>query len=316
MLVRYSREGIAIKIYKKKGTGVCMKVSVIIPTYNREKTIKRAINSVLNQDYKDIEVIVVDDCSTDNTSNIVENIKDDRLRYIKLKKRDGACKARNVGIENATGKYIAFQDSDDVWKEDKLSVQLETLKLNKADIAVCNYLQINTRTGKRKQCITHCLDGFIQYETLLKQNIASTQCMFIKSECLEKIRFDENLKKVQDWDLILNLVRQYKVYFQNEMLVDVYLQEDSITRHKEYNLESFLTIYNKHKETILENNNLNSIWNRRIGRAKLAQGIVSSKEFKKAFLLKPNLKDLCYFVMAKLGIILVARKIRYFIFKE
>lgn len=83
-------------------------VTVIIPSYNREKTIKRAVDSVLNQTYKDIEVIVVDDCSTDNTLDVVKSIKDSRLKVFKLNENSGACVARNFGIEKA--KYVAITD--------------------------------------------------------------------------------------------------------------------------------------------------------------------------------------------------------------
>ena len=88
-------------------------VSVIIPVYNREKTIKKAIESVLEQTYTDLEVIIVDDCSTDKTIEVVESIADKRIRLVKSPKNGGACKARNLGIDHANGELIAFQDSDD-----------------------------------------------------------------------------------------------------------------------------------------------------------------------------------------------------------
>lgn len=113
------------------------KISVIIPTYNREKLIERSIKSVLNQTYKNIEVIVVDDCSNDNTKSIVNSIKDDRLIYIKLSKNKGACYARNKGIEAASGKYIAFNDSDDVFYKNKLEKQLKNLLNNNSDLDFC-----------------------------------------------------------------------------------------------------------------------------------------------------------------------------------
>lgn len=293
-----------------------MKVSVIIPTYNRERTIKKSIESVLKQDYGDIEVIVVDDCSTDNTCKVIEGIDDSRLRYIKLQKNSGACKARNVGIENAKGEYIAFQDSDDVWRENKLTIQLDTMKKANADIVVCFFQRINLRTGKKKRYDSQIPDGFVQYETLLKKSIASTQCMLIKSECLKTIRFDETLRKAQDWDLILNLSKKYKVYFLNKILVDVYLQEDSITRHKEDSLAAYKTIYNKHKETIQKNNKLISIWCRKFGIAKLVYGIISVDDFKNAFKYNPNIVNLSYYIMAKLGVIILIWKIKNFIIKE
>ena len=93
---------------------------VIIPTYNREGTLLRAVNSVLSQSFTDLELIVVDDGSTDHTRELVESIKDNRLRYI-YQKNAGACAARNKGIDAAEGEFIAFQDSDDVWLKEKLA---------------------------------------------------------------------------------------------------------------------------------------------------------------------------------------------------
>ena len=96
-------------------------VSVIIPTYNRKKTILSAIYSVLKQTYTKLEVIVVDDGSTDGTGELIKKtIKDERLVYIKLKKNKGQSAARNVGVKRSIGEIIAFQDSDDIWDESKL----------------------------------------------------------------------------------------------------------------------------------------------------------------------------------------------------
>jgi glycosyltransferase involved in cell wall biosynthesis len=100
------------------------KISIIIPSYNREKLIIRSINSILNQTYQNIEVILIDDGSTDNTKKVISQIKDKRFRYIKLRKNKGANVARNIGIQKAIGNYIAFQDSDDFFHSDKLEKQI------------------------------------------------------------------------------------------------------------------------------------------------------------------------------------------------
>lgn len=113
------------------------KISVVIPTYNRAKTINKSIKSVLNQTYTNIEVIVVDDCSTDNTETIIKKIKDKRVKYYKLDCNKGACFARNYGIKKATGNYIAFQDSDDIFEKNKLEKQYENIKKNKSDLNFC-----------------------------------------------------------------------------------------------------------------------------------------------------------------------------------
>ena len=102
-------------------------VSVIIPTYNRSNVILNSVNSVLNQTYKDLEVIVVDDCSDDETEIVLKSIKDQRLRYIKHEKNMGACAARNTGIDLAKGEFIAFHDSDDICRKERIEHELKAL---------------------------------------------------------------------------------------------------------------------------------------------------------------------------------------------
>ena len=97
--------------------------------YNAAETLSAAIESVLAQTFEDWEMIICDDCSTDNTEKIVKNITDSRFHYIRLEKNSGACTARNRGIKEAKGDYIAFNDSDDQWHIDKLEKQLSFLKL-------------------------------------------------------------------------------------------------------------------------------------------------------------------------------------------
>ena len=89
------------------------KISIIIPTYNRGDLIERALKSVLEQDYHDLEVIIVDDCSTDHTEEVVKSLNDTRIKFIKHTHNQGANAARNTGIKAASGEYIAFQESDD-----------------------------------------------------------------------------------------------------------------------------------------------------------------------------------------------------------
>lgn len=104
------------------------KVSVIIPLHNEEKYIKECIESVINQTYKNLEIIVVDDKSTDNSLKELKKIKDERIKVIKLKENQGVSNARNKGVEKATGDYICFLDSDDFWDKDKIKKQIKFIK--------------------------------------------------------------------------------------------------------------------------------------------------------------------------------------------
>jgi len=103
-------------------------ISVIIPTYNRAKSITRSIITVLNQTYENYELIVIDDCSTDSTKKILQSFSDKRIIYVRHLYNQGAAAARNTGIKIAKGKYIAFQDSDDEWLPKKLEKQMKVFK--------------------------------------------------------------------------------------------------------------------------------------------------------------------------------------------
>ena len=103
-----------------------MLISVIIPTYNSQKYISSAVNSVLSQTYKAFELIIVDDGSTDNTGEIVASFDDRRIRYIR-QNNSGVAVARNTGIKSSKGEYIAFLDADDIWERDKLAVQIDEI---------------------------------------------------------------------------------------------------------------------------------------------------------------------------------------------
>jgi glycosyltransferase involved in cell wall biosynthesis len=105
-------------------------ISVIIPTYNRAQVLSRAVESVLGQSYNNLELIVVDDGSSDNTAEAIKEIEDKRIKYIKSSENKGVAAARNAGIKESHGDYIAFLDSDDQWLPDKLKLSLEVFKNN------------------------------------------------------------------------------------------------------------------------------------------------------------------------------------------
>lgn len=225
-------------------------ISVVIPTYNREKIIKKCITSVLNQSYSNIEVIVVDDCSEDNTIEIIKTIKDDRIKVYKLDRNSGACAARNFGINKSKGKYIAFQDSDDIWLENKLEQQYKYLLDKKVDMVFCGMNRYNDKDSKKQFFPSF---GFDEDKNHLYQelyeNRVSTQCILIKKEVAEKIKFDESIKRYQDWDYAIRISMKYKMCFLNEPLVESEIQENSIS--KNVSRKNALTvIYNKYKNLI------------------------------------------------------------------
>ena len=204
-------------------------ISVVIPTYNRANTLLRSAQSVLNQTLQDIELIIVDDCSLDDTGQIISNLEkmDSRVRSIRLEKNSGACVARNTGIEAAKGEYIAFQDSDDKWRPEKLEKQIAALEKYNADICFCRFERHNypSKWGKYYPDLS---EGIVSYSSLIRHSLASTQTIIAKHEVFHEFHFDPRLPRMQDYDWIIRAAKNYRTVFEQSVLVDVYLQKDSI----------------------------------------------------------------------------------------
>lgn len=223
-------------------------ISVIIPTFNRGYIIETAIRSVLSQTYEDIELIIVDDCSTDCTESLVKAIaqEDDRLRYTKLDKRSGACVARNVGIEMARGEYIAFQDSDDSWRPNKLETQFKALLESGADVCTCRFKRHNF--DDVFDIIYPTLpSGFICRQMLITRSQVSTGTILAKRAVFNDFVFDSEMPRLQDFEWTIRASERYRFFLVDDVLVDTYLQDDSITStSQEVLMDSFRLIWKKH----------------------------------------------------------------------
>ena len=162
-------------------------ISVVIPAYNAEKTLGRAIESVLAQTYSNIELIVVEDCSWDNTLKIAASYakKDSRIRVLQNQANLGVAMSRNRGIEEAQGDWIAFLDSDDAWVPSKLKKQAEALQKNPS-CSLC-FTGSAFENDKGVRCAyTLSVPGQLNYEELLKQNLISCSSVLVKCEVLIK----------------------------------------------------------------------------------------------------------------------------------
>lgn len=226
-------------------------VSVILPTFNRSHVLKRSIESVLRQSYDNFELIVVDDGSTDTTEEIVNSYKDKRIKYIRYETNKGANAARNIGIENSKGEYIAFQDSDDEWLSEKLEKQLAVLEDPKYKDHIV-YCRIERIYKDHKEQIPKEKDinqsGNIS-KRLLRYNFISTQALLLKREYFKKVgMFDEKLPRLQDWDMVLRLALVYKFKYINEVLVKLYFQTDSISSNTLAKFQSQLMLLKKHRK--------------------------------------------------------------------
>lgn len=186
-------------------------VSVIIPTYNSQKYIKDCLDSVISQTYRNIEIIIADDCSKDETLKIVEQYKDERIKILTSKTNKGPADARNRATELANGKYIAFLDSDDYWALDKLQKQIFFMENNHYDFTYTYFYQ----TSEDKKQIYYYVTGpeKLNYQKLLKCNPTTTLTVIYNAEKLGKVYCDKSIKKRNDYALWLQLIKKSKYFY-------------------------------------------------------------------------------------------------------
>lgn len=232
-----------------------VKVSVIVPVYNRKRTIKRCINSILSQTMPPFEVIVVDDGSTDKTIELIENISD-KIRIIKQNHR-GAQAARNLGIINAKGDYIAFLDSDDKWLPNLLEVEINQLLKYKDDYFIYSdcYVHENGKLRLWK------LPESNTYVSLLMQSGPMFQSMIAKKELFYKIGLlDENVVSFQEWDTAIQLAKVSEGIHVHRPLFVYYLHDsETISKDKSKYIKGYEYILNKNQKEIIKEHGIQAI---------------------------------------------------------
>lgn len=285
-------------------------ITVIIPTYNRAKTLPDAIDSVLKQTYADLELIIADDCSTDNTAELVRAIPDPRVRYLCLDHNQGACAARNAGIDAARGEYIAFQDSDDLWVPNKLERQMAALAETKAD--VCFHKVRRHFPDSEKTEMFPTLDGsrFMTHREMCNAALITTQTIIGRRAVFEEIRFDPLVKKTQDYDWAIRASRDHSLYYLDEVLVEQYFQNDSISM-KGYRVvvETREYFLKKYAKEFAENPDFEIFQLRTIIRCKTMLGEKTGEECARVYRLSHSKGDLARLVLSRVGLLRAAYRI-------
>ncbi len=223
-------------------------VSVIIPVYNAEKFVSYTLDSVINQDYKNIEIIIIDDCSKDNSFDIISKYMalDSRIKYHKMEENSGVALARNKGVELASGRFIAYVDSDDIWLPNKLSTQLELFKVHPntpLTYTAIEYIDENNELikGKRK------LKESITYGKLQRNTLIATSTVMIDRNVVEEIKMP-NRRSGEDYSLWLNILKKYgKAYGINEVFTRYRKSSNSLSSKKSKELKVF---YNVQREDL------------------------------------------------------------------
>jgi glycosyltransferase involved in cell wall biosynthesis len=206
-------------------------VSIITPAFNSEKYIGEAITSVQSQTYMDWEMIIVDDCSDDNTVNVVESFaaQDPRLRLVQMSDNAGPAVARNTAIEMSSGRYIAFLDSDDTWVPDKLERQIAFMKLNDYPFTFTAYEKIN-HSGVQVGRVS--VPVRVTYQDLLKVCTIGCLTVIFDTNYFGK-QYMPPIRKRQDYGLWLKLLKQTDyAYGLNQVLAQYRLHDESISSNK------------------------------------------------------------------------------------
>lgn len=178
-------------------------VTIIIPTYKRPHLVVQAIGSVLSQTVSDVEILVVDDCSQDETHSVVGSIQDPRVRYIVHETNKGLPAVRNTGIRWAQGQYIAFLDDDDRWRPQKLEQQLRAIQ--GYDAVACTAVS----SAKGYAMRVHRRPS-ITLEDLKRGGFAPSSLM-AKAEVLRDVMFDESIRQGEDWDAFIRIAQRYSI---------------------------------------------------------------------------------------------------------
>lgn len=243
-------------------------VSAIITTKNRADLLPRAIDSALNQTYQNLEIIVIDDGSTDETPSVITEYQNEHsITLIRNEESLGACRARNQGIEEAKGEYIAGLDDDDEWYSNRISVLLK----NYNDAFAC--ITSNDRIVSSNRSVVWHKKKKITLDDLLYSNSVGNQVLVKKNRLLEVGGFDESLRAAQDYDLWIRLCEKFgpvKVVQKPLQIINREKSADRISNPKAQ-LHGYLQVYQKHKMKMNRNQRKYQLYNIR-----LAQGKISS----------------------------------------
>ncbi|MFH2106767.1 MAG: sugar nucleotide-binding protein [Candidatus Micrarchaeota archaeon] len=230
------------------------KVSVIMPCYNQVNYIRESVDSVLNQTYKNIELILIDNVSTDGTKEVIQEYekKDRRVKAIYHKENMGYGGSINDGFANATGKYIALTSSDDIWYLEKLDIQvLQLISFNDSDL-VHSDADIIDGKGKKTGTIrklyrldTSKASGNV-FDYLTTKNICCTSTVLFRKECLKTYgEFDPELRFAHDWWFYIKLSQKHKFYYCPERLVAYRVHSTNVTRNKEWVYSDYVIIHRR-----------------------------------------------------------------------
>ncbi|MGF1496384.1 MAG: glycosyltransferase family 2 protein [Elainellaceae cyanobacterium] len=222
------------------------KVSVVIPAYNAMPYLPQTVDSVLQQSFTDFEVLIVDDGSSDNTANWVAQITDPRVRLI-CQSNQGAGAARNTGVKNAQGDYIAFLDADDFWEPTKLAKQVQRLDQQPKVGLVHTWITLANPDGSLSDRTMQTNgEGHIWNQVVVYNPLKCGSTAMVRRQCFEELGyFDQSLKYSEDWDMWIRIARKYAFSVIHEPLTNYRIHPFNKSKNYEGQLQCFRQIIDK-----------------------------------------------------------------------
>lgn len=219
------------------------KVSIIIPAFNASKYIKHTLDSCLDQTYDNIEIIVVDDGSTDDTKNIVKSYSDNRIKYF-YKENGGSATARNFGLNNSRGKYIIFLDSDDLILPNRISIHIEYLKNKNKIISYSDFRYIKNDNNEERYTHKFKFYNGNVLDKIVFKNFIPTNCATFPRSVLNNVgMLNENIRNCEDTEYLLrSLLAGYEVNYLDNTLSLYRLHPSSKSKNKIKNYSNFIKI--------------------------------------------------------------------------
>lgn len=235
-------------------------VSVIMPAYNAEKTIADSIESIMQQTYINWELLVINDGSKDNTSKIVKSFNDDRIILIE-QVNGGVANARNNGIKNSKGAYVAFLDSDDLWMSNKLEKQLNILLSTDYKMVYSKTLCFDGEPRLTSDCMVHLSLDFADKDKILIYDFIPILTVIIEKKALDEIGyFDECLKGTEDWDMWIRVLQKNEAYFINDFLANYKVSATGLSGNLEKHSIEEEKVWQKHIALYNDDTNMLRQW--------------------------------------------------------
>ena len=241
---------------KSDNNNITPVISVIIPTRNRADKLKQAIESVLNQSYRNFELLIVDDSSNDNTTEIANSFKDSRISFLQHHAAMGASAARNTALRTCKGEYVAFLDDDDEWLTTKLEKQMKVFSKAPPEVGIVYTAYWKIEKHHKSYMPTKDIikkEGHV-HDDLLEGNFIALPSVIIRKKYLDSVGlFSEQMPRLQDWDLFIRLSKKYQFIFIDEPLLINYCSKDSISSNDAALAEAMELILKKNFDDIKKN---------------------------------------------------------------